>query len=116
MKIIKDKISIEELKERAQNRLGEFVKAVVDIENEVMAVDAELHADEEVLLLQEGSKQDNLWGINIYPEMKKEERIEFDSMVNIKPHLGNRNRSINDKKIQERIITIVDKLVKDGLS
>ncbi len=116
MKIIKNKITIKELKEMSQNFFGEFVKAVVDIKNEIMVVDAELHADQESLLLEQGSKQNNLWGINIYPDLPKNERIEFDSMVNIKPHLGNRNRNINDKKIQEKIISIVNKLVEDGLS
>lgn len=111
MQIIKDKISIAELNQMASLRFGNFVKAVVDIENSIMAVDAELHADEEALLLKNGSKQPDLWGINIYPENKKEELIEFDSMINLKPSLGNRTRNVENPEVREKISKIVDSLV-----
>lgn len=73
----------------AEERFGNLVKAVIDIEKEIMAVDAELQADEEALLLEKGSRQEDLWGINIYPEMLESERIEFDSMINLRPSLSN---------------------------
>ncbi|MBI5701309.1 hypothetical protein HZC34_05655 [Candidatus Saganbacteria bacterium] len=111
MKIIEDAISISELKQMAEKGFGNFVKAVVDIERNIMAVDAELHADEESLLLENGSKQSNLWGINIYPENKKQEWIEFDSMINLKPSLGNRTRSIQDQAIKDTITQIVHNIV-----
>ena len=57
MKIVNDKISIEELKKLANETFGDLVKAVVDVEKEVMAVGSELHADEEMVLLSSGSKQ-----------------------------------------------------------
>lgn len=112
MKIIKDKITINELKQMAEKMFGELVKAVVDIEKETMVVDAELHADEEKLLLEKGSQQKNLWGINLYPEVKDENWIEFDSMINLRPSQGNRSRGVDDKKIQKEIIEIVNKLVE----
>jgi hypothetical protein len=112
MKIIKDNISISELKAMAEGRFGNFVKAVVDIEQSVMAVDAELHADEEALLIENGSKQQDLWGINIYPDLPKEEWIEFDSMINLKPAQGNRTRGISSPEIQGKIVRIVEALVK----
>lgn len=68
MKIIDSPISPGELKIMAEGRFGNLVKAVVDVERKIMAVDGELHADEEALLLENGSLQENLWGINIYPE------------------------------------------------
>jgi len=68
VKIVNDKISIEELKKLANETLGDLVKAVVDVEKGVMAVGSELHADEEIVLLSSGRKQKNLWGINLYPE------------------------------------------------
>jgi len=71
MKIIDTKISINKLKKMANKMFGNLVKAVVDIEKEVVAIDGELHSDEEALLLEKGSKQENLWGINIYPEIRK---------------------------------------------
>lgn len=85
MKIIKDEISLKELKEMAHNRFGDLVKAVVDIEEKIMAVDAELQADEEALLLENGSENNNLWGINLYPDLHDEDFIEFDSMINLRP-------------------------------
>ena len=90
MIVVSESISLSELKKMAEERFGILVKAVIDVEKEIMAVDAELHADQEALLLEKGSKQEDLWGINIYPEMPESEQIEFDSMTNLRPSQGNR--------------------------
>ncbi len=117
MKIIEKEITIAELKEMTQKMFGNLVKAVVDVEKGIMAVDGELHADLEALLSENGSKRASLWGINIYPEIEGDERIEFDSMINLKPHLGNRTRGVEDASIRGKIIVIVNKLLKnDGIS
>lgn len=112
MIIVEDKISIEELKEMARKMFGNLVKGVVDAEKEIMAVDAELHADEESLLLEKGSKQENLWGINLYPEISGDDFIEFDSMINIRPSRENRSRGVENLEIRDKIIKIVNKLVQ----
>lgn len=112
MKIIKDQISIEELKGMSANMFGNLVKAVVDVRNDTIAVDADLHADLETLLLEHGSEQENLWGINIYPEFAGDDMIEFDSMINIRPAQNNRSRGVDDTEIQKKIVEIVEKLVK----
>lgn len=112
MKIIQNEsITIVELKEMSEKTFGNLVKAVVDIEKEIMAIDAELHADQEALLLEQGSKQEFLWGINIYPDMTGEDMIEFDSMINLRPSFGNRSRGVDDPKIREKIIKIAHKLI-----
>ncbi|MFH1860873.1 MAG: DUF5674 family protein [bacterium] len=111
MKIINEQIKLKELREMAANGFGNLVKAVVDIENEIMVIDAELHSDEEALLLENGSKQKNLWGINLYTELVEEDFIEFDSMINLRPSQGNRSRGIDDPQIRQAIRLIVDKLV-----
>lgn len=111
MKIIKATIEIKELKEMAAEGFGNFVKAVVDIENGVMAIDAELHSDEEALLLENGSEQQNLWGINLYPEIYDNDWIEFDSMINLKPSQNNRSRGVDDPKIRVKIENLVNRLV-----
>jgi hypothetical protein len=108
MKLVKGKITIKELQEMANHMFGDLVKAVVDIEKEIFVVDAELHSDQEAFLLEQGSNQENLWGINIYPELDKEERIEFDSMINLRPSQGNMSRSIDDISIQKKILEIVN--------
>ncbi|MCE5328765.1 DUF5674 family protein [bacterium] len=113
MKIISEKITIEEIRKMAAEMFGNLVKAVVDIEKEIMAIDGELHADEEVLLLENGSDQDNLWGINIYPDLPVNERIEFDSMINLRPRQGNRTRSVDNPDVREKILIIINKLIKD---
>jgi len=95
----------------AEGRFGNLVKAVVDVERKIMAVDGELHADEEALLLENGSRQENLWGINIYPDLKGPERIEFDSVINIRPSQGNRSRGVDDPMIRERIVQAVTGLM-----
>jgi hypothetical protein len=112
MQIIKNSITLGELEELAQRMFGNFVKAVVDTEKKIMAVDAELHADLEAFLLENGSEQKNLWGINIYPKIEGEELIEFDSMINIRPSQNNRSRSVEDSEKRKKIIEIVDGLIK----
>lgn len=111
MKVVIDKLTIGELKEMAKMLFGNFVKAVVDIEKGIMAVDAELHMDLAEKLITEGSKQENLWGINIYPDIEDENWIEFDSMVNLKPRLNNLTRSVENPETREKIIKMVNKLI-----
>ena len=77
-----------------------------------MALDGELHADEEALLLENGSRQENLWGINLYPEMDGPDRVEFDSVINIRPSQANLSRGVDDHNIREKIVRIVAGLVK----
>jgi len=96
----------------AENRFGDLVKAVVDIEEEIMVVDAELHADEEKVLIENGAKQENLWGINLYPD-DAEDFIEFDSMINLRPSWGNRSRGVDDENIRNKIINIVNHLLDE---
>ncbi len=103
---------MDELQELANERFGDMVKAVVDLERVVMAVGGELHADEEALLLSDGSQQQNLWGINLYPDRQATEFVEFDSMINIRPLQNNRSRSVVDLSRREKIMEIVAKLVR----
>ena len=111
MKIVTEKIAISELHEMSGKMFGNLVKAGVDVEKGIMAVDAELHADEEALLLENGSKQENLWGINLYPEMTGDDFVEFDSMINIRLSQGNRSRGVDSEELQKKIMEIVNKLV-----
>lgn len=112
MKIIKDKIEISELKEMAKKMHDNLVKAMVDVEKEIIAIDAGLHADlMEFLIEKENSEPKNIWGINIFPDKSEEDLIEFDSMMNIKPALNNRTRGVDDENIRKKIIDIVNKLI-----
>lgn len=114
MKLLQDKITIAELKQMAEKMFGRLVKAVVDIEQGIMIVDAPMHADEEFVLLREhNSKPEHLWGINLLQEKyPQSDWIEFDSLINIRPSLGNRSRYVHDLEIRNKIINIANKLVK----
>jgi len=109
---LENKVSVSALGEMAQKMFGNLVKVVVDTKNEIMAIDGELHSDEELLLIENGSKRLDLWGINFYPEFfGKEQFVEFDSMINIKPSQGNRSRGVDDPEIRKKILEITEKLV-----
>lgn len=96
------------------SQFGELVKAVVDVKQGIMAVGGELHADEEVILFEsKGSRRGDLWGINLYPLRADREWIEFDSIINIKPQLNNRSRSVEDEGTRKKIQEIVKKLVSE---
>ena len=114
MEIIKNQITVEKLKEMSQKMFGNIVKAVVDVEQGIMAVDGELHADEEVLLTENGSKRENVWGINFHPDVVGDDWVEFDSMINLRPAQGNCSRGIDDEKIRKKILEIINKLVKNN--
>ena len=111
MEIIAEAIPLARLREMAERKFGDMVKAVVDVEKGSMAVDGELHADEEGLLLEHGSKQASLWGINIYPDADTGDWIEFESLINLRPSQGNRSRGVEDPQIRQRIVDIVSRLV-----
>jgi len=112
MKILDAVISVDELKQLAQNTFGNLIKAVVDVDRKLIAVDAELHSDLEALFLENGSKQSSLWGINFYPDMEGDDFLEFDSMINMRPSQGNLSRGVDSQDIQKSIVKIVDQWIK----
>ena len=109
-----DSITLGELEVMAEKMYGELVKAVVDVKNRIVVVDAGLHVDEEQYLLENGSKQSDLWGINLYPEYYGEDDfVEFDSMINIRPIQNNRSRSVEDPEMQKLIRDIIAGVVHE---
>lgn len=112
MKLVDKKITLGALKKMSSRTFGGLVKAVIDIEKGVMVVNADMHADQEKFLMDTGSKQDDLWGINLYPNLPQDQFIEFDSMINIRPRLNNFTRGIDDKKTRDKIVEVVTSLIK----
>lgn len=112
MQFIKDKINVQKLKDITEKQFGDMVKAVVDVEKGIMVIGGELHADEEAVLLEKGSKQENLWGINLYIEVEGTDWIEFDSMINLRPSQNNCSRGVENLEIREKIVKIVNNLVQ----
>lgn len=112
IELVREPIALSRLREFAEEQFGDLVKAVVDVERQVLAVGAAMHADEEAALLEDGSSPEHLWGINLYPgEYGDEDWIEFDSLINIRPAQGNRSRDVEDARLKEQIRVIVGELV-----
>ena len=97
----------------ATTGFGDMLKAVVDIERNVMAIGGELHSDEEAALLDDGSRQHALWGINLYPAESGDTWLEFDSMINVRPAQGNRTRGVDDGTTRDTIRRVVHSLASD---
>ncbi len=112
IRIIDDVTDIKALEEIAAKQFGDMVKAVVDVDKGIMAIGGELHADEEAALLEAGSAQENLWGINIYPSLKGDDWLEFDSLINIRPSQNNLSRGVENGDERKKIIAIVNGLIK----
>lgn len=105
-------ITVAELTAMAEKMYGSMVKGVVDIEKKHLVLDAEMHVDEEQYLLEHGSAQRDLWGINLHPaKFGSDGFIEFDSMINIRPSQNNRSRSVEDPQIQMAIRKIISGIV-----
>jgi len=113
MRIV-EKITVSELHTLSEKMSEPLVKGVVDIAQRVLVLDAGLHSDEEFFLLEQGSRQTDLWGINLWPELfGTEEFVEFDSMINIRPNQNNRSRSVEDAGIRQIIYEIVAEKVDE---
>jgi hypothetical protein len=111
MQILLEPITKKELSNLAANTFGDMIKCVADISRGIIAVDADMHADLERLLLQDGSAGENLWGFNLYPEESGEGFIEFDSLINIRSWQGNPTRDVLDPNVREAVKTIVRKYI-----
>lgn len=106
-------ITIQELRAMAERMYGDFVKAVVDLDRGIVVVDAEMHADEEAYLLEHGSRQADLWGINLYPDkFGTDDFIEFDSLINIRPSQDNRSRSVESEQLRTKTRVVVLQVVR----
>lgn len=112
MKILKEPLSVDELRKIAVDTFGDLVKAVVDVKRCLIAVDAELHSDLEAILLESGSKQNSLWGVNFYPGIQGDDFLEFDSMINMRPSQGNMSRGVDSQEIRTKIAEIVHTWIK----
>jgi len=112
IRIIKEKITLDELKEIAKENFGDMVKGVADIKERVLALGGELHADALEALIENGSEPENIWGMNIYPEKPRQSWIEFNSLINIRPTQNNLSMDIQSAEIKKKVGQIIDQLVE----
>lgn len=113
MQILQQPITRNELKALAQNTFGDMIKCVTDIQQGVLAIDADLHADLERLLLENGSNEEFLWGFNLWVDEEGEDFIEFDSLINIRVWQGNPTRDVSDPQVRLGIKSIVSKFIEE---
>ena len=111
MQILQQPITLTELKAFAQNTFGDMIKCVADVKRGLLALDADLHADLERLLLEDGSTQEDLWGFNLWVEEEGEDFIEFDSLINIRSWQGNPSRDVEDPQVRVSIKAIVHQFI-----
>ena len=115
IEIVRTSVTLGHLRSVAESGFGDLVKVVVDVAQGAMAIGGGMHADEEAVLLDLGSRHHDLWGINLYPDQYGEPGwVEFDSMINLRPAQGNRTRSVEAAAIRDRINDIVGRLVLRG--
>lgn len=117
MIILDSEITKENIKKTYANEDG-FIKGVVDIENEIIALDAEMHYMlSDYLKEEKSSKENDMWGFNLWlNEDKIEDILEFDSFINIRNNQAHGylrgSMAIEDNKIKEIAITIIKKWIK----
>jgi len=112
--LVKTRLDRAELRRLVERHFEDMVKYVVDVAREVAAVGGELHADEEALLLEDGSRQDDLWGANYYPGRGEDACIEYTALINIRPAQGNRSMLIEDEGVRGKVREITRSLIGRG--
>ncbi len=111
MRLIDSPISLDEFRSTCYSTFDRMVKIDIDIERKIIAADAEMHADLEEILLEAGSKQEDVWGANIYPEELDDAYIEYTSLINIRPSVGNNSMEVESVEIRSKIKEIVESLI-----
>lgn len=98
----------------AEKMYGTLVKADVDVVRNIIVIDMEMHADGEAYLLENGSAQTDIWGINLHPDdFGTINFIEFDSMINIRPRQHNPSRDVLDENTRSQIQVIINGAVHE---
>lgn len=113
IKIFTTPTSLGEIKKIAEGTFVEYAKGVVDLNKKILGLGGEWHADIERVMLEQGSAQTDLWGINLYPDEPLPEMVEFDSMINIHPRQNNRSRGVEDPAVRQKILEIVTEFIKN---
>ncbi len=111
VKILDKRISEKELREIAKEFYGDMVKGVVDIENEILAMGGEYHMDANNVLIENGSKQRDIWGFNWYFDRSEQNRIEYISLINIRPAQGNRTMEVQDLSLRDKMKEVILKYI-----
>ena len=107
IKIIDKKITENELREIAKDFYIDMIKGVADIERGILAIGGEYHMDANAILIENGSRQQNVWGFNWYFDRTGDERIEYVSLINIRPAQGNRSMEVQNASLRDAMRIII---------
>lgn len=112
IKIVRMPITRADALEIGKEFYHDMIKGVVDIRKKIIALGGEYHMDANNVLMAEGnSSQENVWGFNIYPKRTGVEWIEYTALVNIRPAVGNRTMTVENKEIRETMRHIIESLI-----
>jgi hypothetical protein len=112
--IVRERILPAELERLVLLYFEDMVKYVVDVERGVVGLGGDMHADAEQLLLEDGSRQADLWGANYYPGRGRDGCIEYTSLINIRPSAGNRSMEIQEPAVRDRVRELTFALLGEG--
>jgi len=110
-RIIREKITKEELAQIVKENFGTMVKIDVDVERGILAIGGEWHSEGDELLAKDSSSRESVWGANFYPWNPSDSRIEYISLINIKPQFNNRSMEVEDEKTREKMREIISRLL-----
>ena len=106
--IIRNRSTPEQIREMLEE-LETYIKLAVDVERSILAGGGEYHADCEEALLEDGSRQEDIWGVDWYPESRT---VEFAALINIRPRQGSHGMEIENPNLRMKIETIVRQLLE----
>lgn len=112
--VLRDRIDPALLERLVESWFQDMVKFVADVERGLVAVGGEMHADAEALLIEDGSRQRDLWGANYYPGRGADGCLEFTALINIRPAQGNRSMEIEDDEVRSRVAALARRLIGEG--
>jgi len=113
IRIVQDPVALSDVRELAGCWYKTMIKGVVDVRRNIIALGGEWHMDANNMLISDGSRQEDLWGFNIYPDEKGDARLEYISLINVRPAQNNRSMEIEDKELRASIKKIISVLVPD---
>lgn len=114
IKIVEEKITFLELKDLAKVFYKTMIKGVVDIEKEIVAFGGEYHMDANMLLINNGSLQENIWGFNLYFDRPMNTRFEYISLINIRPQAHNFDMEVQSMIIRDKMKAIINSKLNEN--
>jgi len=114
MRIVRGLVKPEEIQALAEETFGDMIKVVVDIRRGILTAGGALHADGEELLLEDGSRQTDLWGANYFPKKAAGKRVEYTSLINQYHSANKDSQTIQDSKVRTQVHAVIARCFGDA--